>query len=271
VPLSEAGPINEITPAYLRVLAKVGKTDGAGDVPLKVLAVAAEGSIGPYDEQEEKEAARRAREAQMRANKRTTGRGYNTPARGNSTLRELPSDPSDPGLLNYFSPYLTARAKAIYLPYLRFIAGHNPRLTRPEAGYIAAALLRAADALNVDPRLVVAVVVAESDFKPTETSRTNAQGLMQLMPSTAQILGVRNSYNPDENLRGGVTYLREQLDRFASKANPDGSMSDEQISLACAAYNAGPGAVKKYGGIPPYKETQRYIKRILALYHELCQ
>jgi soluble lytic murein transglycosylase-like protein len=112
----------------------------------------------------------------------------------------------------------------------------------------------AADSFDVDPDLVKAVVRAESNFKPRAVSRVGAQGLMQLMPATARAMGVRRPFAPKENLRGGVRYLRTLLDRF------------DQIDLALAAYNAGPEAVHRYGGIPPYPETQDYVTKVLSHY-----
>ncbi len=108
---------------------------------------------------------------------------------------------------------------------------------------------------QLDPALVKAVVQAESNFNPDAVSSAGARGLMQLMPGTAASLGVADSFDPVQNVDGGAKLLRNLLDRY-----------DQNVSLALAAYNAGPGAVDKYGGVPPYAETQRYVPRILGLY-----
>ena len=106
---------------------------------------------------------------------------------------------------------------------------------------------------NVDASLVSAVIRAESNYAAHALSRKGARGLMQLMPATAQRLDVRRPYDPASNVRGGVRYLRELLERF-----------DHKPELVLAAYNAGENAVESYGGVPPYRETVGYVKRILS-------
>ena len=108
---------------------------------------------------------------------------------------------------------------------------------------------------SVDPDLVKAVIANESGFNANATSSTGAQGLMQLEPATAASVGVTDSYDPAQNVAGGTRYLRGLLDRFHGDPR-----------LAVAAYNAGPGAVEKYNGVPPYAETQNYVQNVLASY-----
>lgn len=111
---------------------------------------------------------------------------------------------------------------------------------------------------GVDEALVHSVVKQESCFNEKALSRTGAIGLMQLMPDTASYLKINNPWNPEQNIHGGVKYLSSMLKRFNGNK-----------SFALAAYNAGPGKVDKYGGIPPYKETQHYVKTIMAEYQRL--
>ena len=111
---------------------------------------------------------------------------------------------------------------------------------------------------GLDKDFVKALVKQESGFNPNATSKCGAMGLMQLMPSTAQGLGVSNAYDIEQNIAGGTRYLKSMIERFNG---------DEKLALA--AYNAGPNAVKKYGGIPPYQETQNYVKNVLSIYENM--
>jgi soluble lytic murein transglycosylase len=113
-------------------------------------------------------------------------------------------------------------------------------------------IAREAKRWNIDASFVSALIRAESNYEPMAVSRKGARGLMQLMPATARRLSVRRPFDPASNVRGGVQYLRELVDRFGDR--PD---------LVLAAYNAGEGAVETYGGVPPYRETVAYVSRIM--------
>ncbi|MGH1537349.1 MAG: lytic transglycosylase domain-containing protein [Gammaproteobacteria bacterium] len=110
-------------------------------------------------------------------------------------------------------------------------------------------------AYEVDPKLVKAIIAIESCFDRKAVSAVGARGLMQLMPATAKELGVKDSFNANQNIRGGIKYFSQMLTRF-----------NDNTELALAAYNAGPHAVEKYGGIPPYAETKGYVKKVLKRY-----
>jgi cell wall-associated NlpC family hydrolase len=120
-----------------------------------------------------------------------------------------------------------------------------------------AMITQAANEAGVPPALVKAVAKAESGFDPKSTSGAGAEGLMQLMPDTARGLGVTDPYDPLQSLQGGAKYLRQMLDRFGG-----------DYEKAIAAYNAGPNAVARYGGIPPYAETQAYVPRVMGYFRD---
>lgn len=127
--------------------------------------------------------------------------------------------------------------------------------SRPAHSSLDELIARVARGYRIEPSLVKAVIAAESDFDPRAVSPRGAQGLMQLMPGTARELGVARPFAVEDNVDGGVRYLRWMLDRYRGETN-----------RALAAYNAGPGAVDAHGGVPPYAETQRYVRRVRALH-----
>ncbi len=128
-----------------------------------------------------------------------------------------------------------------------------PQAKGENVGSLENVIYSMAQKYGVDPNLIQQVVKAESGFNSKATSQAGAMGLMQLMPGTAASYGVQNAYDATQNLEGGTHFLKDLLDRFQGN-----------VPLSLAAYNAGPGAVEKYQGVPPYKETQAYVQKIMA-------
>jgi soluble lytic murein transglycosylase-like protein len=136
---------------------------------------------------------------------------------------------------------------------------HAPAVSGNVATF-ARQIERAAGEAGIDAALVHAVITAESGYNPAAVSRAGAQGLMQLMPATARRYAVRDAFDPGQNIRGGTLYLRDLLDMF-----------DNDIELAVAAYNAGENAVIRHGRrIPPYRETQAYVPKVMNLYNKFA-
>ena len=165
---------------------------------------------------------------------------------------------------------LSARALSIYGPYRALVRRWNRRLSENDVDKITTSILYFSDKNNVDPRLVVATIIAESDFDIRSTSHAGAMGLAQIMPDEAHSLGVTNAYDPIQNIGAAVHLLRGHLDKYGGAPAAGGVIPLNQIALTMAAYNAGPGAVRKYHGVPPYRETQRYVARIKKLYQQMC-
>jgi len=153
---------------------------------------------------------------------------------------------------------LSSRAVQIFDAYRNAIHRFNPKLTGKQLDTITAGILAYSEHYGVDPRLIVAVILAESNFRTDATSRKGAMGLGQLMPGTAAGLGVGNAYDPVQNIAGCIRLMRGHLDTHGD------------LGLALACYNAGGGAVRKYGGIPPYRETQNYVRKVTQIYYALC-
>jgi TPR repeat protein len=139
------------------------------------------------------------------------------------------------------------------LPDLKLVADDNPNRKVIESW-----VQQIAPHYGIDPNLVMAVIKAESAFKMNAMSNKNAQGLMQLIPATAERFGVKDTWDPIQNIKGGTAYLHWLLRHFQGK-----------VDLVLAAYNAGEGAVERYHGIPPFQETQHYVKQILSWYDKL--
>lgn len=189
---------------------------------------------------------------------------------GNSSSRGMPPPltgnigkgaPSNAAKKNWQIPASDA------LPYYAaFIKKRNKRLPDSEAWRIAQGVIGFSIKYGVDARLIMAMVLCESNFNPNDTSRSGAMGLGQLMPGTAKGLGVTNAYDSIDNLYGTVRMVRGHLERYQAKTGD----SYQALVLMLASYNAGSGAVRRAGGVPPIKETQNYVRKVIAVYRQLC-
>ena len=172
-------------------------------------------------------------------------------ARINASSYELRGDKYRVQLAGGWAEFAVADVVAIE-PEEIFVAAANLPLEQAPFGEL---IRKTAAKYDVDADLVFSVVAAESNFNPRAISRRNARGLMQLLPETARRLGVKVIYDPAQNIDGGTRYLRDLL-----------KMYDGDLALTLAAYNAGPGAVQRYGRIPPYNETIKYVRAIRKTY-----
>lgn len=156
--------------------------------------------------------------------------------------------------------------------YRKVIAGFNPRLAAETVDQIARSIIfytlyfNRNEKVPIDPRLVIAVIKTESDFRLGVISRSGAMGLGQLMPATARAVGLNreHAFHPVYNVYGTVRVLRMYFNRWQHLPYP------QQYLFAIASYNAGPNAVAKYGGVPPYRETQDYVRKVTDVYRRLA-
>lgn len=160
------------------------------------------------------------------------------------SIGSLADDLNQFNISNSFSPYPVNNVASYNFDKLNSF--------KESAGKYQDFIDQAAQKYNLPEKLISSIIKQESNFDASARSHAGASGLMQLMPSTAKWLGVQNVYDPLQNIMGGAKYLRQMLDKY-----------DQNYELALAAYNAGPGNVDKYNGIPPFKETQNYVSKVL--------
>ncbi len=268
--------------AIVRVLCIV--TEGGDDsgliigLPeLEVIAVASALDINSLEarwkaEQEYKTALRKQQEQERLKDQERLRVTAATAPRGNLSSRALPIKSLAGKKQIVLGPPrfedLSASARAVFPAYRGYIKNHNKRLSDTQADKITYAILRYSEEMDMDPRLIVATVIAESDFKIQDRSHAGAMGLIQLMPDEVERLKLTNPFDEIQNLAGGIFLLKERLNKY-SKSSTYTDATLEQLILTLASYNAGEGAVKKYGGVPPYRETQGYVKKIMRIYKEL--
>jgi hypothetical protein len=249
-------------PILARLLVKATRTEEFGPLKLEFVSVANDADVVPYDQ------------------KITTSK--KEPVKTSSSGSGAFSGPIGPrgsvntGKTGRSSSVNSSRGKAssrtpskmnmnVLGAYTSFIQNHNKRLKQSQAQEIAEAIIGWSLHYDVDARLVVALVIAESDFIPSTMSHKKAMGLGQLIPEIQQEFGVTDPWDTNQNIYATVGLLKRNMNRYGVTTD-----NLENLHLALAAYNAGPGAVKKYGyKIPPYKETQNYVRKIKALYDRL--
>ncbi len=246
--------------ARVRALLVAAPDDPALPSGLRLVAVAPDGDVAAAEK-----ATARAEAAHQAALARTLPFITNT-----RPTRRTARASSSSGYAGHPVGALSARALAIYAPYRGLVRRWNRRLSEADVDKITTSVLYFSDVNNIDPRLVVATIIAESDFDIRSTSRAGAMGLAQIMPDEARGLGVTDAYDPIQNIGAAVHLLRGHLDKYGGAPANAGVIPLDQIALTMAAYNAGPGAVRKYHGVPPYRETRRYVARIKALYRQMC-
>jgi soluble lytic murein transglycosylase-like protein len=242
----------------IRALLSLSADSNASPSDLRVLAAAPEADIALWERRQAAMPSPRIPPPPSRSRAYSASRGY----------APTPSATLPPGA-GPIAP-LSPRALAIYAPYRNAIRGMNRRLSERDVDKITTSVLYFSDHNNLDPRLVVAMIIAESDFDVYSTSHTGAMGLGQLMPETARGLGVTNAYDPIQNIAAATHILRGNLDKYGGAPADAGVIPFDRIALTMAAYNAGSGAVRKYHGVPPYRETQRYVAKVTALYKKMC-
>lgn len=197
--------------------------------------------------------------------------GESSPPKTKNWKRDLGEFPHQPRDLSDFTSSLTPmpnlERKLLKFEnereYQSVIRYFNPNLDDALSLRIARSILTFARDANVDARLVVALIACESRFRPNAVSPKGAMGLGQLMPGTARSHGIRDPFDPVQNVYVTVKYLERELARWQGDSN--------RLELVLASYNAGPGAVKKYGGIPPFRETRGYVERVLSLFYQLSR
>lgn len=246
-----------------RLILKASRTSELAPIDAKLLGAAPEGQIATYEKaQAEIVLKRQEAEAALNA-QRATG---TTVSRGGGRPPRFPGEIPPVRQAPVATPGLSPALLEVLPAYTAFVLGQNPRLGEAKAREIAASILSYSAKFGVDARLICALVVCESAFNPNVVSHAGAQGLGQLMPGTARGLGVSNVFDTDQNLHGTVKLLTGHLNTYSQTTENE----LDALMLALAAYNAGPGAVRRYNGVPPYRETQNYVKKVIATYRQLC-
>jgi len=221
-----------------RLLIRAERENELGEIRAWLIGAASDAEITRIEDAERKKA-----EAAAKRNRPKPGQSVTAPPKSQVKNWNLPASEVTP-------------------IYASFIKSRNKRLTDSEAMRIAQSIVGFSIMYGVDARLIMAMVMVESGFDPNARSSAGAMGLGQLMPGTAKSFGLTNAYDSVQNLYGTVRTIRGHLERYGKKAQ-DGF---EALIISLAAYNAGSGNVRRHGGVPPFQQTQNYIRKVVGLY-----
>ena len=261
------------TPSWLkstnstaRLIIRATREAELGKLTTELISACSEYDVAKYEKQQLEQAKAKIQAEQKAALAKASRQTNTTSSRSGGRPPSLPGNiPTLSANMARSTPNLSSDLISLLPTYTSYILNYNKRLPADQGEKIAMTILAYSAKYGVDPRLVMALVICESGFDPGATSKAGAQGLGQLMPGTARGLGVGNSYDTEQNLYGTVKLLRGHLDKYTGQTGDD----FEGLVLALAAYNAGSGAVKRHGGVPPYKETQNYVRKVIATYKKL--
>ena len=236
----------------VRLLCRVATMgDGAASGSLEMVVAVKEYEASRIDEGRAKEVAAKKAEEEKKAAAVARRQQPTTTRLGSRGMSASPA--------RYSGRYSRAQLIELYGGAVRYF---NRRLSVGESQKIASLILDYSNRYDLDARLVMAVIACESNFNANAVSPVGAMGLGQLMPGTAAGLGVGNAWDASANLEGSTRLLKSHINDMSAGGRP----TKEAIKLALACYNAGAGAVRKYKGIPPYRETQNYVRKIIRLY-----
>jgi len=233
-----------------RLIVRANRDDSDAPIHASLLGAAKEEDVHPIEQAMIAAVAKSATTKHRVTQTSSRHKGYSRFADGIKPATKIWTLPADDA-----TPY-----------YAAFVKKDNPRLGDREATRIAQGVIGFSRKYGVDARLIMAMVCCESDFNPREVSNKGAMGLGQLMPETVSEYGISNPFDSVENLYGTVREIRSHLDKYRAETGDE----FQAMVLGLAAYNAGEGAVKRHGGVPPYRETQGYVRKLIKLYYKLC-
>lgn len=254
------------TGTQARVFVQLNRPNIHSEPDVILLAATTEDVVGEHDLALQAEADRRAARVQSRTSRAGGGR----PAALQGDVPSVEGQIGTPGRVVVNPPQIQtpvppADVQSVVSAYAAYIRTVNSRVGSAQAEEWAGYVVRYTSEVGLDPRLLIALIVAESDFKPMTTSNKGAMGLCQLMGDEVRRFGLTDPYDPKQNIYAATRLLREGIDKYRGMGNDEWN----SIVLALAGYNAGHGAVKKYGyTVPPYRETQGYVRKISNLYRQ---